>query len=129
MNITWHIHKFQKCSGKTFTMMGCRPHDPREVVENAGLYVLAAREIFTKLNRLKNGHSHGGSRNAVTSIHGAQPGNNQLCLFVSCFEIYGGKLFDLLNEHNTVKCLEDAKQHVQLVGKDEREIEREYDVI
>lgn len=103
-------------------MMGCKPHDPREVVENAGLYVLAAREIFTKLNRLKNGQSHSNNRNNVNNIHGAQPGNNQLSLFVSCFEIYGGKLFDLLNEHNTVKCLEDAKQHVQLVGKKKRRI-------
>ena len=114
--------------------MGCKPHDPKEVVENAGLYVLAAREIFSKLNGLKNsmsGNSSGGGMGGCSnssknnkSINGSNSlnnsvnnnGNNQLCLFVSCFEIYGGKLFDLLNDHNAIKCLEDAKQHVQLVG-------------
>jgi Kinesin motor domain len=90
--------------GKTFTMMGCKPHDPKEVTENAGLYVLAAREIFSKLNgRGRNGHRQ-------------NPNVSNLSLYVSCFEIYGGKLYDLLNEHMVVKCMEDAKQHVQLLG-------------
>lgn len=31
---------------------------------------------------------------------------------MSCFEIYGGKLFDLLHERGLVKCLEDSKQQV-----------------
>jgi hypothetical protein len=85
-------------------MMGCKPHDPKEVTENAGLYVLAAREIFSKLNgRGRNGHRQ-------------HPNVSNLSLFVSCFEIYGGKLYDLLNEHMVVKCMEDAKQHVQLLG-------------
>lgn len=85
-------------------MMGCKPHDPKEVTENAGLYVLAAREIFAKLNgRGRNGHRQ-------------HPNVSNLSLFVSCFEIYGGKLYDLLNEHMVVKCMEDAKQHVQLLG-------------
>ena len=35
---------------------------------------------------------------------------------VSCFEIYGGKLFDLLNDRGIIKCLEDSKQQVQLPG-------------
>ena len=85
-------------------MMGCKPHDPKEVTENAGLYVLAAREIFSKLNgKGKNGHRQ-------------NPTVSNLSLYVSCFEIYGGKLYDLLNEHMVVKCMEDAKQHVQLLG-------------
>lgn len=36
----------QTGSGKTFTMMGCKPTQPSSVTENAGLYVLAARDIF-----------------------------------------------------------------------------------
>lgn len=90
-------------------MMGCKPHDPMDVTENAGLYVLAAREIFSKLN----GHGKNGKRG---NHHQPSVNTSNMCLYVSCFEIYGGKLFDLLNDHAAVKCLEDAKQHVQLLG-------------
>lgn len=41
---------------------------------------------------------------------------------VSCFEIYGGKLFDLLNERGVIKCLEDSKQQVQLPGLTEHKV-------
>jgi hypothetical protein len=82
----------QTGSGKTFTMMGCRPEAPAEARVNAGLYVLAARDIFSMVQ---------------------EPQHRRLRVFVSCFEIYGGKLFDLLNERNVVKCLEDAKQQVR----------------
>jgi kinesin family protein 2/24 len=82
-------------------MMGCHPDQPAEVAQNAGLYVLAARDIFAKL---------------------ALPRHRHLSLYVSCFEIYGGKLFDLLNDRNAVKCLEDAKQQVQLPGLSEHHV-------
>lgn len=85
----------QTGSGKTFSMMGCSPDDPASATVNAGLYVLAARDIYTFL---------------------AQPQYQHLNIYVSCFEIYGGKLLDLLNERSIVKCLEDAKQQVQLPG-------------
>ena len=60
-----------------------------------GLYVLAAKDIFALLRH-------------------AQFSSYQV--FVSCFEIYGGKLFDLLNDRSVVKCLEDSKQQVQILG-------------
>ena len=85
----------QTGSGKTFTMMGETPDIPVEACVNSGLYVLAARDIFQSLNTPEYGH---------------------LQVFISCFEIYGGKLFDLLNDRGIVKCLEDAKQQVQLPG-------------
>eukprot|EP01032_Pedospumella_encystans_P016102 gene16102-18386_t len=85
----------QTGSGKTFSMMGSRPDAPAEAKVNAGLYVLAARDIFTMVQ---------------------EPQFRRLRVFVSCFEIYSGKLFDLLNERGIVKCLEDAKQQVQLPG-------------
>jgi kinesin family protein 2/24 len=81
---------------KTFTMMGCKPNAPSDVDKNAGLYVLAAREIFSTIRSSK--------RFAGMKV------------YVSCFEIYGGKLFDLLNNRKPVKCLEDAKQRVQVPG-------------
>ena len=42
---------------------------------------------------------------------------------VSCFEIYGGKLFDLLNERNPIKCLEDARGMVQTPGLSEHAVD------
>ena len=76
-------------------MMGSKPDAPAEAKVNAGLYVLAARDIFRILVQPKYKHLH---------------------VLVSCFEIYSGKLFDLLDERSIVKCLEDAKQQVQLPG-------------
>ncbi|KFM22813.1 Kinesin-like protein KIF2A [Auxenochlorella protothecoides] len=37
-------------------------------------------------------------------------------LHVSCYEIYGGKLFDLLNARNKLEVREDGKRRVQVVG-------------
>ena len=82
-------------------MMGSNPSAPAEATVNAGLYVLAARDIFTLVKR---------------------QANTGLEVYGSCFEIYGGKLFDLLNDRTPVKCLEDAKQQVQLPGLSEHEL-------
>lgn len=43
-------------------------------------------------------------------------------LSVTCFEIYGEKLFDLLNERNQIKCLEDKKQKVCFPGLTEHPV-------
>ena len=85
----------QTGSGKTHTLMGADPENPMEDTVHAGLYVQAARDIFALLR---------------TPEHAA------LTLSVSCFEIYGGKLFDLLNERSVVKCLEDARGNVCTPG-------------
>lgn len=42
-------------------------------------------------------------------------------LYVSFFEIYGGRLFDLLNNKNKLQVLEDKNQKVQIFGLEERE--------
>jgi hypothetical protein len=83
--------------------MGCRPEAPAEVTVNAGLYVLAARDVFQMIK---------------------SPSYAHLEVYVSCFEIYGGKLYDLLNSRSVVKCLEDAKQQVQTPGLSEHHIVR-----
>lgn len=93
---------------QTFTMMGSNPSAPAQVKSNAGLYVLAARDIF-RLLEIK-------SRSAQT-----EPSRNYQVM-VSCFEIYGGKLFDLLNERGVIRCLEDSKQQVQLPGLTEHKV-------
>ncbi len=41
---------------------------------------------------------------------------SDLVLVVSFYEIYCGKLFDLLNNRKDLVCREDAKQKVNIVG-------------
>ena len=101
----------QTGSGKTFTMMGssmtghnaggCRDsfdaNDPHNK-KNSGLYLKAANDVFQ---------------------HAQQEQYKHLTVTASLFEIYGGKLFDLLNSRKLVKCLEDAKQKVCFLGLSE----------
>ena len=91
----------QTGSGKTFTLMGANPENPADAKTNAGLYVLAARDLFRALEL---------------------PSYVGLCCHLSCFEIYGGKLFDLLNERHLVKCLEDSKGNVRIPALKEFEV-------
>lgn len=60
---------------------------------NPGLYLMAAYDIISLLNQ-----------------------QTQLVLEVSFYEIYCGKLYDLLNNRNFLHCREDAKQNVCVVG-------------
>lgn len=41
---------------------------------------------------------------------------SNVSLFVSCFEIYGNKVFDLLNMRKKLNILEDGKRKVVVVG-------------
>ena len=63
--------------------------------KNPGLYLLAAQDIFRHLKDSRN---------------------NGKFLVVSYFEIYCGKLFDLLNNRNKLHAREDAKQNINVVG-------------
>ena len=80
----------QTGSGKTYTMLG-EPQVP-------GLYILAARDIFANLRR---------SRRTMS-------------VSISFYEIYCGKLRDLLNERQELAAREDANQVVNIVGLEER---------
>lgn len=46
----------------------------------------------------------------------ARPELRDVSLFVSCFEIYGNKVFDLLNMRKKLNILEDGKKKVCVVG-------------
>ena len=97
----------QTGSGKTFTMMGSTLTGIKaknrnvEHEKNYGLYVLAARDIFEFASRKEYSH---------------------LTVGASLFEIYGGKLFDLLNDRAPVKCLENHKGRVCFPGLSEHPI-------
>lgn len=85
----------QTGSGKTHTMMG----NPKKGVN--GMYLLAARDIFHLLDQ--------------EDFQGIE-------LYVSFYEIYCSKLFDLLNERKLLHCREDARQKVCIVGIQETRI-------
>ena len=70
----------QTGSGKTFTMMGATDGSV------SGMYTLASYDIIDLLEAYEG-----------------------LDLYVSFYEIYCGKLYDLLNKHAHVECREDAK--------------------
>jgi len=74
----------QTGSGKTFTMMGNQKDDAFV----PGLFLLAASDIFNKI--IQNRWN--------------------LCVWVSFYEIYCGKLFDLLNDRKILCAREDGKQ-------------------
>lgn len=97
----------QTGSGKTFTMMGSTltgikagnrhvNHD-----ENLGLYYLAALDVFELANRDEFSH---------------------ISVRASLFEIYSGKLFDLLNKRTPVRCLENHKGRVCFPGLSEHSV-------
>jgi kinesin family protein 2/24 len=90
----------QTGSGKTFTMMGTQDGAV------AGLYLLASFDVITLLNQYED-----------------------LELHLSFYEIYCGKLFDLLNNHSEVQCREDAKQKVNIVGLTEKQIYNTEDIM
>ena len=83
----------QTGSGKTFTMMGNRRQIP-------GLYLLAAYDIFTLLQNYKG-----------------------FSIWVSFYEIYCGKLYDLLNERKILTAREDGKQNICIGGLTEKNAE------
>eukprot|EP00045_Choanoeca_perplexa_P007974 m.73053 g.73053 ORF g.73053 m.73053 type:complete len:659 (+) comp14304_c0_seq1:86-2062(+) len=85
----------QTGSGKTHTMGGSGPTAP-------GVYLLAARDVF--------------------SLNAGQYAQLGLAVSVSFFEIYAGKVFDLLNKQKRLRVLEDAKNKVQVVGLSEKQV-------
>ena len=82
----------QTGSGKTFTMMGNTKQIP-------GLYLLAAYDIFSILQNYNN-----------------------FSIWVSFYEIYCGKLFDLLNDRKVLTAREDGKQNIVIKGLIEKNV-------
>ena len=82
----------QTGSGKTFTMMGNKKQIP-------GLYLLAAYDIFSLLQSYQG-----------------------FSIWVSFYEIYCGKLFDLLNERKILTAREDGKQNICIAGLTEKNV-------
>ncbi|XP_071851021.1 kinesin-like protein KIF2A isoform X2 [Apostichopus japonicus] len=91
----------QTGSGKTHTMGGNFNGKNQDVTK--GIYALAAADVFKNLQK---------------------PAYKKKDVVVSCsfFEIYSGKVFDLLNKKAKLRVLEDGKQQVQVVGLQEKNV-------
>ncbi|XP_041956970.1 kinesin-like protein KIF2A isoform X2 [Alosa sapidissima] len=98
----------QTGSGKTHTMGGDFSGKNQDC--SKGVYALAARDVFLMLKK---------------------PIYKKLDLqvYATFFEIYSGKVFDLLNRKAKLRVLEDGKQQVQVVGLQEREVRCTEDVL
>ncbi|XP_029479573.1 kinesin-like protein KIF2C isoform X1 [Oncorhynchus nerka] len=98
----------QTGSGKTHTMGG--DFSGKSQNSSKGIYALAAQDVFTLLKQRRYS-------------------SQDLCPYVTFFEIYNGKVFDLLNKKATLRVLEDEKQQVQVVGLQEMYVSCAEDVI
>ncbi|XP_053739284.1 kinesin-like protein KIF2C [Synchiropus splendidus] len=98
----------QTGSGKTHTMGG--DFTGKQQNSAKGIYALAAQDVFAYFNHKK-----------YSSL--------DLSAYVSFFEIYNGKVYDLLNKKAKLRVLEDERQQVQVVGLEEVCVYQAEDVI
>ncbi|XP_077190101.1 kinesin-like protein KIF2C isoform X3 [Paroedura picta] len=98
----------QTGSGKTHTMGG--NFSGKSQNASKGIYAFASQDVFLLQNQPR---------------YKAQG----LEVYVTFFEIYNGKLFDLLNKKAKLRVLEDGKQQVQVVGLQEIQVSCAEDVI
>ncbi|XP_053293844.1 kinesin-like protein KIF2C isoform X2 [Pleuronectes platessa] len=88
----------QTGSGKTHTMGG--DFTGKQQNSAKGVYALAAHDVFAYLNHRRYN-------------------NLDVSAYVSFFEIYNGKVYDLLNNKAKLRVMEDDRQQVQVVGLEE----------
>ncbi|XP_015440199.1 PREDICTED: kinesin-like protein Klp10A [Dufourea novaeangliae] len=92
----------QTGSGKTHTMGGDFNGKTQDCQK--GIYAMVAKDVFKCLKLSK-----------YRSLN--------LIISASFFEIYSGKVFDLLADKEKLRVLEDGKQQVQIVGLTEKVVE------
>ncbi|XP_065595923.1 kinesin-like protein KIF2C isoform X1 [Cyrtonyx montezumae] len=98
----------QTGSGKTHTMGG--DFSGRAQNASKGIYAFASQDVFLLLSQPRYR-------------------SQDLEVYVTFFEIYNGKVFDLLNKKAKLRVLEDGKQQVQVVGLQEKQVSCAEDVI
>ena len=96
----------QTGSGKTFTMGG--DFSLKNADCSKGIYALTARDVFKQVNGKFKG---------------------TLDVFCTFFEIYCGKVYDLLNNKKKLRVLEDHKNQVQVVDIREQPLNSVEDVL
>uniref|UniRef100_A0A6B2ED65 Kinesin-like protein n=1 Tax=Phlebotomus kandelakii TaxID=1109342 RepID=A0A6B2ED65_9DIPT len=94
----------QTGSGKTHTMGGEFNASGKVQDCKNGIYAMAAKDVFNYLKNPRFSHL-------------------RLVVSASFFEIYSGKVFDLLSNKERLRVLEDGKQQVQVVGLTEKVVD------
>ncbi|GAB0089070.1 Kinesin-like protein [Sergentomyia squamirostris] len=94
----------QTGSGKTHTMGGEFNAGGKVQDCKNGIYAMAAKDVFNYLKSPRYSHL-------------------RLVVSASFFEIYSGKVFDLLSDKQRLRVLEDGKQQVQVVGLTEKVVD------
>lgn len=89
----------QTGSGKTHTMGGTFSGKQQDCTK--GIYALSAQDVFKQNKSPKHK-------------------NKDLLISASYFEIYGSKVFDLLNKRKRLRVLEDGNQQVQVCDLEEK---------
>ena len=102
-------------------------------IEQSGLYVLAAKDIFHTLLERQREEFHAmkeasirlGANGTSDPIVSIPPSSTETIfrhcsLFVSYYEIYSGKIFDLLHSRRRLVCRSDAVGGVHVIGLKER---------
>ncbi|CAF4793529.1 unnamed protein product [Rotaria sp. Silwood1] len=97
----------QTGSGKTFTMGG--DVSSAKVDYSHGIYAQTARDIFHRLSLPQY--------------------RSSIEIFVTFYEIYCGKVFDLLNNKKRLRVLEDQKGLVQVCDRKEQQVKSVQDVL
>lgn len=98
----------QTGTGKTHTMGGAFTGKTQDCSQ--GIYALSARDVFKLLASPKYRKEN-------------------LTVYASYFEIYSGKVFDLLNKKKKLSVLEDGKNQIQVVGLSEELVQNVDDVL
>jgi kinesin family member 2/24 len=93
--------------GKTFTMGGDLSSAKTDY--SHGIYAQTARDIFHRLSQ--------------------PPHRSNTEAFVTFYEIYCGKVFDLLNNKKRLRVLEDQKGLVQVCDRKEQQVKSVQDVL
>ena len=99
----------QTGSGKTHTMGGDFQGKGGQD-SSKGIYGLVAKDVFKLLRSAKYR-------------------SDDLVVVAAFFEIYSGKVFDLLNGKAKLRVLEDARNQVQIIGLQEKPVEKVEDVL
>uniref|UniRef100_A0A1L8E5J1 Kinesin-like protein n=1 Tax=Nyssomyia neivai TaxID=330878 RepID=A0A1L8E5J1_9DIPT len=94
----------QTGSGKTHTMGGEFNATGKVQDCKNGIYAMATKDVFSQLKSPRYSHL-------------------RLVVSASFFEIYSGKVFDLLADKQRLRVLEDGKQQVQVVGLTEKVVD------
>ncbi|CAF2598049.1 unnamed protein product [Rotaria sp. Silwood2] len=97
----------QTGSGKTFTMGGDLSSAKTDY--SHGIYAQTARDIFHRLSQPQY--------------------RSSIEIFVTFYEIYCGKVFDLLNNKKRLRVLEDQKGLVQVCDRKEQQVKSVQDVL